>query len=100
MGNFSFYHTVFYPLGESAIFIKSKIVVCKVLEFGKVENLSFGKGVNVAEELLFCKRVHVVSKVRVGKEAFSLALVKILDCSISSVVFIIEPKIFQLRTYT
>ena len=32
--NFSFSHRVFYPLGEiSAIFIKFKIVVCKLFEF-------------------------------------------------------------------
>ena len=43
--NFSFSHSVFYPLGElSAIFIEYEIVVCKLFQFGKVENLSFGKG--------------------------------------------------------
>ena len=35
--NFSFSHSVFYPFGElSAIFIKLKIVVCKLFEFGVV----------------------------------------------------------------
>ena len=43
--NFSFSHSVFYPFKElSAIFVKFKIVVCKVFEFGRVSNLSFGKG--------------------------------------------------------
>ena len=43
--NFSFSHSVFYLFEElSAIFVKLKIVVCKVFEFGQVLNLSFGKG--------------------------------------------------------
>ena len=45
--NFSFSHIVFHPLGElSAIFIKFKIVVCKHFQFGRVYNLSFGKGLS------------------------------------------------------
>ena len=33
--NFSFFHSVFYSSGElSAIFIESKIVVCKLFQFG------------------------------------------------------------------
>ena len=45
--NFSFSHSVFYSFGElSAIFIKNKIVVCRVFQFGKVYNLLFGKGLN------------------------------------------------------
>ena len=44
MSNFSFSHSVFYPIGElAAIFIKVKIVVCKLVQFGRVQNLSFGK---------------------------------------------------------
>ena len=43
--NFSFSHSVFYPFGELyTIFIKLKIVVCKLFQFGRVYNLSFGKG--------------------------------------------------------
>ena len=43
--NFSFSHSVFYPFGKvSTIFIKSEIVVCKLFKFGKLKNLSFGKG--------------------------------------------------------
>ena len=35
--NFSFSRSVFYLFGElSAIFIKSKIVVCKLFQFGRV----------------------------------------------------------------
>ena len=42
--NFSFSHSVFYPFGKlSAIFIKFEIVVCKLFQFGRVLNLSFGK---------------------------------------------------------
>ena len=41
--NFSFSHSVFYPFEEiSAIFLKFKIVVCKLCEFGRVLNLSSG----------------------------------------------------------
>ena len=43
--NFSFSHSVFHPFGKlSAIFIKFRIVVCKLLQFGRVQNLLFGKG--------------------------------------------------------
>ena len=35
--NFSYSHRVFYPLGElCAFFIKSKIVLCKLFQFGRV----------------------------------------------------------------
>ena len=45
--NFSFSHTVFYPFGElPAIFIKFKIVICKLFQFGRVYNLLSGKGLN------------------------------------------------------
>ena len=45
MSNFSFSHSVFYPFRElSAIFIKFKIVLCILFQFGGVKNLSFGKG--------------------------------------------------------
>ena len=44
--NFSFSHSVFYPFGEhSAIFFQFQIVVCKLFQFGKVQNLLFGKGI-------------------------------------------------------
>ena len=37
MSNFSFSHSVFYPFEElSSIFIKFKIVVCKLFQFGRV----------------------------------------------------------------
>ena len=45
--NFSFSHSVFYPIEELfTIFIEFKIVVCKLFQFGEAENLSFGKGLN------------------------------------------------------
>ena len=43
--NFSFSHSVFYQFGElPAIFIKFEIVICKLFQFGRVQNLVFGKG--------------------------------------------------------
>ena len=43
--NFSFSHSVFYLFEElSAIFIEFEIVVCKLFQFGRVLNMSFGKG--------------------------------------------------------
>ena len=43
--NFSFSHSVFYLFGElSAIFNELEIVACKLFQFGRVQNLSFGKG--------------------------------------------------------
>ena len=44
MSNFSFSHSVFYSFEDfSSIFIKFEIVLCKVFQFGRVYNLSFGK---------------------------------------------------------
>ena len=49
---FSFSHGVLYPLKElSAIFIKFKIVICNLSEFGRVQNLSFGIGLKDPERL-------------------------------------------------
>ena len=46
--NFSFSHSVFYWFGELfVIFITFENVVCKLFEFGRVQNLSFGKGLNL-----------------------------------------------------
>ena len=46
---FLFFPKSFYLFGElPAIFIKFEIVVCKLFEFGRVQNLLFGKG------LYFC----------------------------------------------
>ena len=45
--NFSFSHSVFYLFGElSAIFNELEIVVCKLFQFGRVQNFLFGKGLN------------------------------------------------------
>ena len=42
--NFSYSHSVLYTFGElSTIFIKLKIVFCKLFQFGRVQNLLFGK---------------------------------------------------------
>ena len=46
--NFSFSHSVFYPFEEpSSIFFRFEIVVCKLFQFGRVLNLSFGKGLTL-----------------------------------------------------
>ena len=43
--NFSFSHSVFYQFRElSAIFIKFRIVVCRLFQFGRVKNLLSGNG--------------------------------------------------------
>ena len=45
--NFSFSHGVFYLFAEvSVIFIKFKVFVCSLFQFGRVLNLSFWKGLN------------------------------------------------------
>ena len=45
--NFSFSHSVFYPFRKHpAICIKFQIVVCKLLQFGRLKSLSFGRGLN------------------------------------------------------
>ena len=47
MSNFSFSHSVFYWFEKlSDIFIKFEIVVCNLFHFGRVQNLSFGKGLS------------------------------------------------------
>ena len=43
--NFSFSYSVFYQFEELiSIFIKSEIFVCKLFQFGRVQNLLFGNG--------------------------------------------------------
>ena len=45
MSNFFFSYSVFYLFGELSNFsIKFEIVVCKLVQFGSVKFLSFGKG--------------------------------------------------------
>ena len=52
--NFSFFHSVFYPFGKrSTIFTETEIVVCKLLQFGQFEIMSFGKGLMH----LYCKMI-------------------------------------------
>ena len=51
--NFSFFRSVFFPLRKlSAIFIEFEIVICKLFQFGRVQNLSFGKGLNTSIRFL------------------------------------------------
>ena len=48
--NFSFSHSVFYPFQNfSAVFIKLEIVVCKLFQFGRLQNLSLGKELKTNE---------------------------------------------------
>ena len=43
--NFTFFHGVFYPFSElSAIFTRFEIVLCKLIQLIRVQNLLFGKG--------------------------------------------------------
>ena len=45
--NFSFSQSVFHmPRELSAIFMKFKIVVCKLFQFGRVSKLSVGRGLS------------------------------------------------------
>ena len=65
--NFSFSHSVFYPFEEhSSIFTKFESVVCKLFQFGRVQNLSFEKGLRrknimmlmkIAEIITFCSLI-------------------------------------------
>ena len=53
MRKFSFSHSVLNLFGElSAIFIKFEIVACKVFQFERVKNLSFGKRVHFMDSKL------------------------------------------------
>ena len=50
--NFSFSHSVFYTFWElSDIFIKFKIVVCKLFQFRRARNLSFGKRLTLSKTI-------------------------------------------------
>ena len=49
--NFSFSHSVFYLFEElSAVSNKIEIIVCSLFQFGRVLNLSFGKGSKRTQE--------------------------------------------------
>ena len=61
MSNFSFFCSVFYPLDElSAIFIQFDIVVCKLFQFGRVQNLLFGKGLRACVSFFCSKSIFLV----------------------------------------
>ena len=60
--NFSFSHNIFYPLGEvPQFFMKFKTVVWKLFQFGKVLNLSFGKGLRKIKKILYENKKGVLS---------------------------------------
>ena len=76
--NFSFSLSVFYPFGElSGIFIKLEIVVCSLFQFGRVRNLSFGKG-------LIMLLIEVLKLGNIGSECLGVRrgpVVKCLTCN-------------------
>ena len=58
--NISFFHSVFYPSWKlSATLIKFVIVVCKLCQFGRVLNLSLGKGLtlNLSDKIVDWKKL-------------------------------------------
>ena len=68
--NFSFSRSVFYPFGElSVIFIKYKIVVCKLLHFGRVKNWLLGKGLKFNSSGWFYT-IFFILKARIGSNYF------------------------------
>ena len=53
--NFSFSHSVFNSFETlSAVFIQFESVVCKLFQFGRVKNLSFGKGLSEMVYKMVC----------------------------------------------
>ena len=59
--NISFSRSVFYPFVELfVIFIKFEIVVFKLFQFGRVNNLSFGKELNGLSEYLISHFSHLI----------------------------------------
>ena len=57
--NFSFSNSVFYPFVElSAVFIQFEIVVCKLFQFERVQNLSFGKGLKGNKTAILDVKLH------------------------------------------
>ena len=66
-GNFSFSHSVFYLFAEfPAIFMEFEIVVCKLFQFGKVWNSSFGKALTTSKyyDLWHAGKINVISMVQ------------------------------------
>ena len=72
--NFSFSNSVFYSLVElSALFIQFEIVVCKLFQFGRVQNLSFGKGLYGKTQDEICQQtrrvlIFILQEVEVEKK--------------------------------
>ena len=51
ISHFSSPHNVFYSFVDlSTIFVKFEIVVCKLFQFGRVQNLLFGKGLKASAD--------------------------------------------------
>ena len=52
--NFSFSHSVFHPFWQNFIHfhLNFKIGICELFQFGRVENLSFGKGLICHSQIL------------------------------------------------
>ena len=90
--NVSFSHSVFYLFEElAAIFIRFEIVICKLFHFGRVKNLSFGKGPN---SIFFSRKLkHVSSAV-----CFNLNQSKILS-SVNPVPKINELTLSKTTSY-
>ena len=61
--NYSFSHSVFYPFEEiSSIFIEFEIVICKLFQFKRVQNFSFGKGLiqkRIGFQMIACYHGHL-----------------------------------------
>ena len=62
--NFSFSRSIFYPFGElSSIFIKFKVIVCKLFQFGRVKNLLCGRGLRSLLKTLWEKEKMLVTSI-------------------------------------
>ena len=71
MSNFSFTHSVFYPFGElSAIFVKFKILVCRLFQFGPAWNLSSGNGLIWQQSFSLVEMVQFLAPLAVGQRAY------------------------------
>ena len=90
--NFSFSCSVFYPFREFfATFIKFEIAVCKLFQFWRVQNLSFGKGLN----LNICWKEYVMERWRICLVSFSNFSMSICKLKVP-VIKIHQPHILQI----
>ena len=87
--NFSFSHGVFWRFGElSGIFIKYEFVVCKLFQFGRVQNLLSGKGLKGSKKGL-------QNKIMLG----SIIFVYFLTLLIPSLRFFERDTIFSIYLF-